>query len=65
MLALVLGYLIETNFRRALLSTSGDPMVFLHSPVGLVCLVMAVAVFLLPLIRSKKSHGTTEARGAH
>ena len=64
-LALVLGYLIETNFRRALLSTSGDPMVFLHSPVGLVCLVMAVAVFLLPLIRSKKSHGTTEATSLH
>jgi putative tricarboxylic transport membrane protein len=64
-LALVLGYLIETNFRRALLSTSGDPMVFLHSPVGLVCLVLAVAVFLLPLIRSKKSHGTTEATAVH
>ena len=44
-LALVLGYLTETNFRRALLSTSGDPMVFLSSPIGVICLVLAIGVF--------------------
>jgi putative tricarboxylic transport membrane protein len=52
-LALVLGYLIETNFRRALLSAAGDPMVFLSSPLGITCLVLAVGVFLLPFLRAR------------
>jgi putative tricarboxylic transport membrane protein len=65
-LALVLGYLTETNFRRALIGSSGDPLVFLSSPIGVICMVLAVAVFLLPLIRSKQNtHVTTEAPAVH
>ncbi len=53
-LALVLGYLTETNFRRALISAGGDPKVFLESPVGLICLLLAVAVFFWPFIRTQR-----------
>ena len=50
-LALILGYLTETNFRRALIASAGDPMTFLTSPISVVCLILAACVFLLPFIR--------------
>ena len=52
-LALVLGFLTETNYRRALLSSAGDPKVFLSSPLGITCLVLAVGVFLLPFVKRR------------
>jgi putative tricarboxylic transport membrane protein len=52
-LALILGYLTETNFRRALLASEGDPMTFLHSPVSIACFVLAAGVFLLPFLRKR------------
>ncbi|PSC05591.1 hypothetical protein SLNSH_08410 [Alsobacter soli] len=48
-LALVLGYLTESNFRRALLSSGGEYGVFVH-PVPMLCLVAAVAVLVMPMI---------------
>jgi putative tricarboxylic transport membrane protein len=53
-LALILGYLTETNFRRALIASSGDPMTFFTSPISVVCLIVAAGVFLLPFIRRQK-----------
>ncbi|NNU80182.1 hypothetical protein HMH01_06990 [Halovulum dunhuangense] len=41
-LGLVLGYLIESNYRRSLLLTNGDHMVFLQDPVSLGLLIVAV-----------------------
>lgn len=40
-LGLVLGYLVESNYRRSLLISSGDPMIFLTDKVSLVLLVLA------------------------
>ncbi len=40
-LALVLGYLIESNYRRSLLLTGGDHVVFLQDPVSLGLLITA------------------------
>jgi putative tricarboxylic transport membrane protein len=45
-LALVLGYLIESNYRRSLLLTGGDHAVFLQDPVSLGLLITAL-VFLV------------------
>jgi putative tricarboxylic transport membrane protein len=45
-LALVLGYLIESNYRRSLLLTGGDHVVFLQDPVSLGLLITAL-VFLV------------------
>ena len=53
-LALVLGYLTESNFRRALLGSGGDFSVFVTHPISLVCLVLAAGVLLLPLIRKTR-----------
>ena len=47
LLGFVLGPLIETNLRRALLISRGDPMVFLERPIaaGFVLLTVALLVF--------------------
>jgi putative tricarboxylic transport membrane protein len=52
--ALVLGYLTESNFRRAQMGSGGDFSVFVTHPISLVCLVLAVGVLLLPLIRKTR-----------
>jgi putative tricarboxylic transport membrane protein len=41
-LGLVLGYLIEANYRRSLLLTGGDHIVFLRDPIALGLLVAAL-----------------------
>ena len=43
-LGLVLGYLVESNYRRSLLISGGDPMIFLTDKVSLVLLVLAAAL---------------------
>lgn len=48
-LALVLGGMMETNFRRSLLQSGGDPIVFVSSPIAVVCLVIAGLMLVLPL----------------
>src|SRR3546814_18494146 len=45
-LGLVLGYLIEANYRRSLLLTGGDHIVFLQDPVSVGLLITAL-VFVL------------------
>ncbi len=59
-LALILGYLTETNFRRALIASSGDPTTFLTSPISMTCLILAMGVFLLPFIRVRKKESITD-----
>ncbi|MFW5678719.1 MAG: tripartite tricarboxylate transporter permease [Pseudomonadota bacterium] len=50
-LALVLGPLMEQAFRRTLIGSQGDPMVFLERPLSLGFLLLALGFFLLPLLR--------------
>jgi putative tricarboxylic transport membrane protein len=59
-LALVLGNLTEANFRRSLLSSDGDPAIFFTHTLAIVCMVIALAVFVAPFIRRGPS-----ASGAH
>ncbi|MGO4852350.1 tripartite tricarboxylate transporter permease [Phaeovulum sp. W22_SRMD_FR3] len=47
-LAMVLGQLMEVNFRRALISNQGDWDIFYTSPLTLVLLLVAVLAFVLP-----------------
>lgn len=51
-LALVLGYLMESNFRRALVMSGDDMGVFFSHPISVICLVLAAIVFVLPLIQN-------------
>ncbi len=50
-LAVVLGYMIEANYRRSLLITDGDHIVFLQSPLAVGLLSLAALFVLAPLYR--------------
>lgn len=51
-LALVLGYMMESNFRRALVISGDDMGIFVQTPIAAVCLAVAAIVFLLPLVQN-------------
>ncbi|HEX7127603.1 MAG TPA: tripartite tricarboxylate transporter permease [Thermodesulfobacteriota bacterium] len=51
-LGFVLGPIIESAFRRALILSDGSLMVFVTSPVAAVLLLVAVLTFSLPLVRA-------------
>ena len=52
-LGLILGPMIETNYRRALTLSSGSHSVFLESPIGLALLALAAISFAAPAVRSR------------
>lgn len=54
-LALVLGYLTESNLRRAMLSSDGDWTTFFTHPISLICLIAAFITLVLPILRSTKA----------
>lgn len=56
-LGLVLGYMIESNYRRALLMTNGDHVVFVQDPISLLFLsaaILFVAIAVVKEFRSRK-----------
>ncbi|WP_410216600.1 tripartite tricarboxylate transporter permease [Paracoccus sp. (in: a-proteobacteria)] len=55
LLGFVLGPLIETNLRRALLISRGDPMIFVERPIACAFLVAAALLLLLPLLKSLRT----------
>ncbi|MDE2710451.1 MAG: tripartite tricarboxylate transporter permease [Acidobacteriota bacterium] len=52
-LGLILGPMVETNYRRALALSSGSHTVFLESPISLVLIGLAVISFAAPALRSQ------------
>lgn len=44
LLGLILGPMLESNFRRSLILSEGDPLIFVRSPVALALFVAAVAL---------------------
>ncbi|MBB4000732.1 tripartite tricarboxylate transporter permease [Aureimonas pseudogalii] len=58
LLGFVLGPLLETNLRRALLLSQGDPLVFFERPISAVLLAVAgimLLMMVLPSIRKKRN----------
>lgn len=51
-LAFVLGPLLENNLRKALILSQGDLVTFMQRPISAVCLVIALAILLSPLLPS-------------
>lgn len=51
-LALVLGYLMESNFRRSMVISGDDLTIFFRTPIAIGCLVLAAIVFVLPLAQN-------------
>lgn len=51
-LALVLGFMIETNMRRALILSDGDWAIFVTRPISATILAVAVLSFAYPMVRA-------------
>lgn len=58
LLGLILGPMLESNFRRSLILSEGDPTVFVRSPVTVLLLAAAVALPFWMVWRSQRSPGT-------
>jgi putative tricarboxylic transport membrane protein len=65
-LGVILGPLMEAQFRRTLSISQGDPSVFVTRPLSLVILLMAFVTLLLPylpaLISRLRGERTEDAR---
>lgn len=54
-LGVVLGFMVESNYRRSLLLSNGDHMIFLQDPVSLGLLLTAFALMLYSLWRERRT----------
>ena len=61
-LAIVLGPLAERSLRQTLIGSHGDPSVFFERPISAVCIAIAVALILYPVIRNRM-RGKNQAAG--
>ena len=52
-LGLILGPMVETNYRRALTLSSGSHSVFFESPIALLLLALAALSFAAPALRAR------------
>lgn len=57
-LALILGPLAETSFRRALVMSQGDSTIFFSRPISAILLLLAVITFILPILNNLKRKKT-------
>ena len=49
-LAFVLGPMLENNLRKSLILSQGDFMIFIERPISAVCLALAAAMLIMPLL---------------
>lgn len=54
-LAMVLGFMMEVNFRRALIVSDGSYLFFLSRPIAFILIALAIMTLVLPIIRTIKS----------
>ncbi|KMJ56395.1 hypothetical protein AB685_22220 [Bacillus sp. LL01] len=54
-LAMVLGFMMEVNFRRALVVSEGSYFFFLSRPIAFVLIVAAILTLFVPIIRSLRT----------
>ena len=54
-LGVVLGFMIESNYRRALVLSSGDPTTFIRNPISAGLLTTAAIVLIGSLLRQARS----------
>ncbi len=66
-LAIVLGPLAERSLRQSLLGSQGDPMIFFERPISLICILIALALVLVPVfqrIKRRIKAGNKAAEGS-
>lgn len=56
-MALVLGRMLESSLRRALMMSDGNPMIFLARPISAIFLVIAIILLISPLLTRKRIVG--------
>lgn len=56
-LAVILGPMMETNFRQSLMMSSNDMSIFFTRPISLSLLVISLIILLLPLIKKGLNRG--------
>jgi putative tricarboxylic transport membrane protein len=54
-LAQILGAMMESNFRRSLVMSSGDPLILVTRPIALIILILAAFATVTALRRQRKS----------
>jgi putative tricarboxylic transport membrane protein len=50
-LALVLGFMAEVNFRRAYIYSDGNLSIFLYRPIRMILIVFATLTLIVPIVR--------------
>jgi len=61
-LAMVLGYMAESNYRRGLIMSQGSHDIFLQQPISAVFLILAALSFLWPIVQQvRKSRRAARA----
>jgi putative tricarboxylic transport membrane protein len=65
LLAFVLGPMLETNFRQALLKSKGSFSIFFARPISATCLIIAIVLLMIPLFPwfRRRRPGVTLMRG--
>jgi len=56
-LGFVLGPLLESSFRRALILSDESLMIFVERPISAVLLIISFLTFVVPLIRATRASG--------
>ncbi len=60
-LGVVLGFMVESNYRRALVLSDGDHMIFLEDPIAVGLLVISAGFLIYSLIRHFRDMATQKA----
>jgi putative tricarboxylic transport membrane protein len=60
LLAVVLGDMLETNFRQSLLYSEGDPSIFFRRPISAIILSFALVLILIPIVQRRKGRAWVE-----
>lgn len=60
-LAMVLGFMMEVNLRRALIVSGGNPAFVLTRPISLFLLVVSVITLIVPIIKEMKGRRAQKA----
>jgi len=61
LIAIILGPIVEQNFRRALVLSGGSASIFFTRPICLVIILISVGSIVMPLIKARKSKASAAA----
>ena len=63
-LGVVLGFMVESNYRRALVLSDGDHMIFAEDPISATLLALAAIFIIISLVRHFRDSRKPELKAA-